>query len=246
MQRKGKLIVCEGIDGSGKYTQFVLLQKRLEESGFRVAVFDFPRYGAPPHGEPSSWFVKKYLKKPEFGFKQGYGPAREVGPYVASLFYALDRYDAAFCNESRPNLTDLLADGFIILSNRYTQSNIGHQASKIEDPTERRAFIGWLLKTEYDILQIPKPDLVLLFNMLPSIAVALKEKQRVGQQIEKDAHEEDLAGLARSHRAYLEAAEMFPDHWVIINSYDELSNAPLEPLKIHEIAWQEVMKRLKS
>jgi dTMP kinase len=246
MQRKGKLIVCEGIDGSGKYTQFVLLQKRLEKSGFKVAVFDFPRYGTPPHGEPPSWFVRKYLRKPEFGFERGYGSAREVGPYVASLFYALDRYDAAFCNESRPNLTDLIAEGCIILSNRYTQSNIGHQASKIVDPTERRTFVEWLLKTEYDILQIPKPDLVLLFNMLPSIAVTLKEKQRTGQSIKKDAHEEDPAGLEKSHRAYLEAAEMFPDHWVVINAYDELNNVPLEPSKIHEMVWQEVMKRLKS
>lgn len=246
MQRKGKLMVCEGIDGSGKYTQFVLLQRRLEEVGFRVFVFDFPRYGTPPHGHPASHFVRKYLRKPEFGFKQGYGSAREVGPYIASLFYALDRYDAAFCNENRPNLNDLLAGGAIILSNRYTQSNIGHQASKIEDPIERRAFIEWLLKTEYDILKIPKPDLVLLFNMLPSIAVALKEKQRAGQRIEKDAHEEDPAGLERSHRAYLEAAELFPDHWVVINAYDEPNNVPLEPSKIHEMAWQEVMKRLKG
>lgn len=242
--KKGKLIVCEGIDGSGKHTQVVLLEEAFKRKGYPVVIFDFPRYGDPPRGHPASYFVRKYLRKEEFGFSKGYGNTNKVFPYAASSLYALDRFDAAYCKETRPNLIDYLESGHTVLSNRYTEANIGHQASKINNLPERKKFIEWLLNYEYEILKIPKPDLVLLFNMPPAIAIGLKEKQRKEQNIKKDAHEKDSEGLEKSHWAYLEAAKMFPDSWVIINIHDEKQNRLLAPEKIHEIVWREIQKRL--
>src|SRR5258708_36989810 len=96
-----KFFVLEGADGSGKTTQLGLLKERLEAAGYDVAVFDFPRYE-----EPSSYFVKQYLEG-------NFGPASEVSPYTASLFYALDRFEAA------PQIRQALSDDKIVLSNRY-------------------------------------------------------------------------------------------------------------------------------
>lgn len=242
--RKGKLIVGEGIDGVGKTTQCELLKKKLEAVGLPVRVFDFPRYGTPPAGHPASFFVRKYLRKKEFEFEQGYGSATILNPYAASLLYAVDRFDAAFCREYRPNLIDCLEAGDIVLANRYTQSNIGHQASKIKEVEKRRAFIEWLLKTEYEHLLIPKPDLVLLFNMPSSVAMALKEQQCQVQGLSKDAHEENAKFLERSHWAYLEAAKIFCDSWVIINVVDRDTNRLLSVSEVHELAWGEVSRLL--
>src|SRR3990167_2931232 len=118
----GVFIVLEGADGSGKTTQFKLLAERLRAVGHDVAVFDFPRYD-----EPSSYFVKRYLNG-------DYGPASEVSPYTASLFYALDRFEAA------PAIKQALAAGQIVLSNRYVGSNMAHQGSKFGTLAEQRKY----------------------------------------------------------------------------------------------------------
>lgn len=242
---KGKLIVCEGIDGSGKTEQMVLLQKRFKDLEIPFQVFDFPRYGVPPQGRPASYFVRKYLCKPEFLFTEGYGQAGADNPYAASAFYALDRFDAAFDQENPPNMIDLLEEeGVNILCNRYAQSNIGHQASKIEDGKYRKEFIQWLLNFEYNLLKIPRPDLVLLFNMPPQISWWLKEKQRKEQGMAKDAHELSEEGLKKSHQTYLEAAKMFSDSWTIINVFDQEKKQLRTIEEVHELAWPEVSKLL--
>src|SRR5438309_125915 len=111
-QTSGIFIVLEGADGSGKATQFRLLAERLRAVGYDVAVFDFPR-----HDRPSSHFVRSYLNGE-------YGPAKEVSPYTASLFYALDRFEAA------PAIRQALSEGKVVLSNRYVGSNMAHQGAK--------------------------------------------------------------------------------------------------------------------
>src|SRR3989344_5179056 len=164
MQKRGHLIVLEGGDGTSKKTQLDLLVARLRAEGYNAAEADFPRYGSPPHGHPASYFVRKYLQRQDFGFTKGYGPVLDTNPYAVSLAYALDRFDAAFCHEERPNLWDLLNDGYQVVSNRYTPSNAAYQASKIEDPAERRKFIEWLMDLEYRVLGIPRPNLVVLLD----------------------------------------------------------------------------------
>jgi dTMP kinase len=113
--RSGLFLVIEGTDGSGKGTQFNLLKERLESSGYDVAAFDFPQYE-----QPSSFFVKEYLNG-------NYGTAEQVGPYTGSLFYALDRYQAA------PQIQQALAEGKVVIANRYTGSNMAHQGTKFKN-----------------------------------------------------------------------------------------------------------------
>src|SRR3989344_5283279 len=112
MSKRGKFIVIEGTDGSGKGEQTLRLVKRLKNTGYNVVSFDFPRYS-----EPSSWFVVEYLKG-------AFGTLKEINPRTASLFYALDRYAAA------PQIRSAIKAGKIVISNRYVASNLGHQGSK--------------------------------------------------------------------------------------------------------------------
>ena len=149
---RGKFIVFEGIDGSGKATQVKLLKEHLEREGFKVEKIDFPR-----HGENPAFFVDKYLTGK-------YGTAEEVGPYRGSIFYALDRYDASF------KINDWLKEGKIVLIDRYVASNIGHQGGKITDKEERKKFFRWLYDLEYNIFKIPRPDFTFILCP-PSISI---------------------------------------------------------------------------
>lgn len=234
----GKLIVAEGIDGSGKTEQFELLKKKLKQEGWKTASIDFPRYG-----HPAAWFVEKYLGKKEAGFEYpGYGPAGKVNRFFASLAYALDRFDAAFSEGQLMNLAHLLENGFVVVSNRYAESNIGHQGAKIKDSVEQEKFMKWLMQTEYELLGIPKPDLVLLFNVSPQIAWQLKEEQLKEQGLEKDAHESNKEMLERSWWAYMHAAKLFSDYWKIINVFSKEEQRLLTIPEVHELVWQEVKK----
>ena len=246
MSKKGRLVVCEGIDGSGKTVQSELLKNKLVAEGFAVAKIDFPRYGEVPDGHPASFFVRKYLQKPGFGFTKGYGPAGTFSPYVASLFYAMDRLDAAFCQERKPNLWDCFNNGAIIVSNRYAESNIGHQAGKIGKRRERIKFIEWLTETEYGLLKIPKPDLVLFFKIPPEVAFKLKQAQRRSQNLDKDQHEKDKEHLEKASWAYAEAAAILSDYWRVVDVMDNKEFRLLPPDKIHELVWQEVKKVLPT
>src|SRR3990167_2182385 len=121
MSDKGIFLAIEGTDGSGKGTQTKLLAERLKNEGFEVAEFDFPRYS-----EPSSHFIQEYLNGV-------YGTSEEVGPYTGSLFFALDRYEAA------PQIRKALSEGKVVLANRFTGSNMAHQGTKFVHAEERRS-----------------------------------------------------------------------------------------------------------
>src|SRR5512141_950829 len=122
MRKNGMLIVIEGSDGSGKTTQVELLASRLRKAGHVVETASFPRYD-----EPSSYFVREYLAG-------HYGTAAHVNPYTASLFYALDRYQAAI------SIRGAMEQGRIVLANRYVGSNMAHQGAKFPHADERRGF----------------------------------------------------------------------------------------------------------
>jgi dTMP kinase len=110
MTKAGRLIVIDGTDGSGKKTQIALLEKHLKEQGYEVEKIDFPQYG-----HKSAGLVEEYLNG-------DYGQANEVTPYQGSLFYALDRYAASF------TMKKWLAEGKVVLCDRYVSANMGHQA----------------------------------------------------------------------------------------------------------------------
>ncbi|MFA5154997.1 MAG: dUTP diphosphatase [Patescibacteria group bacterium] len=195
----GKFIVIDGTDGSGKTTQLQLLKNRLEEAGFVVAVADFPQYNTKSAG-----LVEEYLSGK-------YGRAEEIDAYKASIFYAVDRYDASF------RIREWLAEGKIVLSNRYTCANLGHQGCKIANPLERKLFFNWLYDLEFKIFEIPRPDLCLILHVEAELSQQLaKERSRADWNGKThDIHEDNLEHLKKAEQVYLEIAESFADFKLI-------------------------------
>lgn len=189
---KGTLIVLEGIDGSGKETQASLLEKKLKEKGREVMHISFPDYKSP-----SSALVKMYLNG-DFGKNP-----EDVNPYAASLFYAVDRF-ASY----RMKWKDFYQKGGIIIADRYTTSNMVHQMTKYEDKKARKDFLSWLEKTEYEELELPVPDLVILLDIPLRVSENLvKERARQGGSM--DIHEQHLDYLRKCHDAYQELVNLY-------------------------------------
>jgi len=173
----GKLIVIEGTDSSGKQTQAELLYEKYKKDGKNVMKVSFPNYESS-----SSAPVKMYLNG-EFGENVG-----EVNTYAVSTMYAVDRY-ASF----KTIWEEFYNDGGIIISDRYTTSNMVHQASKIEDRDEKEKYLNWLIDLEYEKMAIPKPDMVVFLNMPTEVAYKLMEKRKnkITGEDKKDIHEND-------------------------------------------------------
>jgi thymidylate kinase/thymidylate synthase ThyX len=191
---KGTFVVIEGTDGSGKGTQFSILADQLKQAGYDVAQFDFPRYE-----QPSSYFVKKYLNGE-------YGSAEDVGPYTGSLFYALDRYDAATA------IREALAAGKVVLANRFTASNMAHQGTKFDNAEQRRGFFIWLDNLEFETLQIPRPDMNIVLRVPAATAQQLvdQKSERKYTNKKRDLHEADLSHLERAVEVYDDLCQLFP------------------------------------
>lgn len=169
------LIVIDGIDGSGKTTQTEILVKRLKKTGYQTATLDFPQYHQ---------FFGKMVKN----FLNGdYGSIDQVDPHLASVLYALDRW------QTRDKLNHWLKSKKIVILNRYTTSNLIHQAIKI-NPRRRNRFVKWIETMEYEILGLPKPDFVLYLYLPARLSYALITKR--GRQ--KDIHEADINHLKQA------------------------------------------------
>lgn len=196
MQRNhpGVFIVLEGSDGSGKGTQFRLLAERLKAVGHEVAVFDFPRYD-----EPSSHFVRRYLNGE-------YGPASEVSPYTASIFYALDRYEAS------PHIKKAIGSGKVVLANRYVGSNMAHQGTKFSKLAEQRGFFMWADSLEYQLLGIPRPNINLFLKVPAEISFELIAKKTLRGYTDKkrDEHEADLEHIKKAVSTYDLLCKLLP------------------------------------
>lgn len=197
---KGKLIIIEGGDGSGKATQTQLLKERLLADGHQVKAVSFPNYDSM-----AAMPVKMYLAG-EFGKR-----AQDVNPYVASSFYAVDRF-ASF----RMDWKSFYDNGGIILADRYTTSNMVHQMVKYNDPVERTAFLEWLEDFEFNKFELPRPDVVCLLDVPLEVSEALM-KDRVAKTGGEtgDIHEHDRAYLCRCHEAYTELVARYG--WKRIN-----------------------------
>ena len=192
MEAKGKLIILEAGDASGKETQTRLLYERLLAEGRDVTRVSFPDYDSD-----SSALVKMYLRG-DFGAQ-----AADVDAYAASAFFAVDRY-ASF----HTKWGAAYRRGSVVLSDRYVTSNMAHQAVKLTDTKARQEYFTWLEDFEYVRLGLPRPDLVVFLDMPPEasdrlLAVRAKETGAV------DIHEKDCNYLHRVHDAYAEAAKQF-------------------------------------
>lgn len=193
----GKLFVIEGVDGSGKATQTARLHHALKSAGYPVGKVEFPNYASP-----SSSLIKMYLNG-DFGAQ-----ADAVNPFVASTFYAVDRF-ATF----RTEWQDFYQSGGILLADRYTTSNMIHQGSKIADPAAKAAYFEWLLDFEYRLFGLPEPDCVLFLDMPPACSRSLRiERGTLKADLTQDIHEADDAYLLASYQNALATAQAYGWH----------------------------------
>lgn len=222
-KRTGKFIVIDGTDGSGKATQTELLAAYLRKEGYEVEVADFPQYG-----QKSAALVEEYLNNK-------YG---QVDAYVASIFYAVDRFDASF------KIRQWLADGKMVISNRYVTANAGHQGGKISDRAERVKYFKWLDNIEYNIFCIPKPDLNIILHVPAKLAQKLvdkkpKEVRAYANGKKRDLHEKSLKHLENAEKVFLEIAELFPNT-KLVECWEE--GKLLAPAEVHNRVWNLVRR----
>lgn len=203
-KRRGKLIVIDGTDGSGKGTQTELLLKYLEEKKVKNKYIDFPRYYTSFHGR----MVGRYLAG-EFGSLES------SSPYLTSLFYALDRLTA------RDEIVDWLEEGNTVVANRYTTSSMAFQTARIEKE-KRPEFLQWLYDMEYKEHKLPKEDVVIFLYVPVEISQKLieqKAKREYAKGQKKDINEANVAYQIEVLSLYLELSKKHK-HWEVIKCVD--------------------------
>ncbi len=225
---KGKFIVIDGTDGSGKKTQVELLAKTLTKEGLKVKIADFPEYEQNFFGK----FIGHCLTEQYYNWLS-------VHPKIASVVYAADRW------ESKEKIDKWLAHGYIVIANRYVSSNQIHQGGKIADAKKRKAFIKWLDEMEYETFKIPRPDLTLYLSLPIEISLELIAKRESSQmkrkylKKNKDVHENDVTFLENSRRS----AEWLPK---ILKNFKKIECSKKREIltreEIHEMIYKEVKK----
>ena len=222
----GKLFVIDGTDGSGKQTQFKKLQESLTKDKVDYKVVSFPNYDSP-----SSSLVKMYLSG-EFGKN-----AKEISPYIASTFYAADRY-ATF----KTGYQEYYKNGGIILADRYTTANMVHQAGKISDEKEREKFLNWLWDFEFKLYGLPVPTEVFFLNMPveKSIELMQNRENKFTHNTKKDIHESDINHLMEAYSAACDVAKKYD--WYEIKCVKNDKIRTIED--IHSEIYNEIKKHI--
>ncbi|MEK9152057.1 MAG: hypothetical protein AAB692_01695 [Patescibacteria group bacterium] len=214
MQTKGKFIVVDGPDGAGKETQVRGVVERIRGLGLAVETIRFPQYE-----EKSAGAVIRYLRE------KAYGSAGEVGAKQAALLYAVDRFDGSF------KIRRWLADGKIVVSDRYIPSNMAHQGGKILDPAERREFFRWLEDVEYGIFNCPRADLNVILHVPAEVGQRRANRRDGGS----DVHQSDISHLSAAAAVYLELPSVYSD--IVLVRGVEADGRELTPDEIHERVW---------
>jgi len=212
----GKLIIFEGTDASGKNTQTSLLYDKLISENIPVARDSFPQYKTPTGRIVGGPLLGK-LEICSSYFPEG---GSNVPAKVASLYYLADRYyNINFINKTLNSGTHLLLD-------RYVESNMGHQGGKIRNSDERLKFYKFLEKLEYEMFELPRPDLTIFLYMPFEKGIELKNNMNV----QKDEVEKDHSYLKNSEEAYLQLVELY--NWKKIDCVK--NNKIRTPEDIHE------------
>jgi dTMP kinase len=212
-----KYYCVEGTDGSGKKTQIKKLADYLRGKGETVAVVSFPDYGSL-----SSAPVKMYLSG-EFG-----DDPNALNPYCASTLFATDR----ICKIKK--MEKEFADNTTVIFDRYVQSNMTHQAGKIKNQTERENFMRWVDEFEFNMLGLPRPDKVIFMDMPVDKTLELlknREQLKIGDEFDRDIHENNYTHLTHAYNAGKEAARIFG--WIEIQCTDEFEELKTAD-EIHE------------
>jgi dTMP kinase len=215
MPARGKFIVLEGIDGSGKRTQLERLARALAERRVAFAQISFPDY-ASAFGK----LVARFLNG-------DFGSLEAVDPHFSALLYAGDRLEA------RPRLEAALAAGKMLLADRYVASNLAHQGARVTHE-KREEFLDWLKRVEYEIYALPAEDLVIYLRLPPGEA-----QRKIGEtgargytNLRRDLQEADLGHLEAASAIYDELARQ--PNWVRVECYDAAGGALRSPEAIHE------------
>ena len=232
MAKRGKLIVIDGTDGSGKATQVELLAKRLRNEGRTVKIVDFPEYYKNFFGE----FIGHCLSEQYYKFLN-------VHPKIASVLYAADRW------ESKNEIENWLKKEYVIIANRYVSSNQIHQGGKIKNAKKRNNFIKWLDKMEYEVFNIPRPDITLYLNLPIEIVLKLlkdrdsSKMKRAYLKKKKDVHEKDVNFLVNSRKSALKLVKEIPN-FVKVECSEK--GKILSREQVHEMIYEKVKKVLKK
>jgi dTMP kinase len=169
MEKKGRLIVIDGSDGSGKATQTKMLVQRLKKDGVSVRTMDFPQYGKNFFGA----FIGKCITG-------DHGDFLTLDPHITSVLYAADRF------ESSAKIMRWLADGCTVIMDRYVSANQIHQGGKIFDPRKRREFLAWLDAMEYGVFRLPRPDMVIYLDVPITTSIGLLRRAQQKKQYLKE------------------------------------------------------------
>lgn len=206
MNEQGFFAAIEGGDGSGKGTQTELLLTHVrDELGKKVMKLSFPRYG-----EPSAYYVEQYLNG-------AYGSVNEVPADLAVLPFAIDR------SATKDDIRDFLNTGGLVLTDRFVASNLAHHGTKIDDPYERQLFYERTMRTEYEVLGIPRPDLNIVLLVPSEIAQQNVDKKaaRSYTNLKRDIHEADANHLDKAKRNYEELCQLYPDEFIAVECMDD-------------------------
>jgi dTMP kinase len=227
MKKRGTFIVIEGTDGSGKATQTKLLATALKKNGRKVQTIAFPQYGMP-----SAAPIEAYLRGE-------YGSLHELGPYRASILYAIDRVAA------RKKIMSWLAAGNVVIADRYMASNLAHQGAKIADLQSRRKFWDWDREFEFGLMGIPQPDCTLVLLVPPNVSqklILMKQQRAYLNTKKRDIHEKDVRYQRLVANVYTDLAR-YDNNFKIINCAPEGHLLPID--NIHKLVMSSVQRCLK-
>lgn len=225
----GKLFVIEsGSDGSGKATQTNLLYEHLKKDGYNVKKVEFPNYNSE-----SSSLVKMYLRG-DFGNK-----ADDIDAYIASTFFAVDRY-ASYKTEWE----DFYKRGGIVIADRYTTSNMVHQASKMNSNKDKDNFLEWLDNLEFGLYKLPRPEAVFFLDVPVEITEKLIEsrKNKFTNEDKKDIHESDREYLIRTYENSKYVAKKYT--WNIVSCVNNKEIKTIE--EIHSDIYDKILDIIES
>lgn len=208
-QHKGLYIALEGGDGSGKGTQAKVLVEKLESLGYNVLTVSYPQYG-----RPSARYVERYLRGE-------YGEANDISADLAALTYIVNRLDFESVQSLRAHLS---APGNIVVADRSPASNMAHQGTKISNKAKRQDFYREIAELEYDVLNLPKPDMSIILRANPEIAQQNVDKKDASTHSytssKRDIHEADINHLRLAFRNYDELCEALPNEFLSIDALD--------------------------
>lgn len=204
---RGKLIVIEGGDGSGKATQTELLKKYFTSRKIKTQSISFPQYKSTFFGKTIARVLRGEI-----------APLNQINPYLISMVYAMDRAEA------KEKLYKWLNSGSMVVLDRYVSSNMAHQTGRLPKK-ERAKFLKWLEEMEYKVNNVPREDIVIYLYVPYKTSLALLKERRAEKHLKgkKDIAEKDENYLKKAEETYLFLNKRFP-HWVRINCVDKKGN----------------------